>query len=116
MSDRLGRSCIEPIGGQVLGGGALTMLIFCFLVFMYYTLPFCCQRGVGENGEMSEPRPTLQFDLDLEAVRLLHRSVSFHLEKWPGGPDPREQEALQSMKTLLTAALLEFSLDQDGQR
>ena len=40
---------------------------------------------------MSEPRPTLQFDLDLEAVRLLHRSVSFHLEKWPGGPDPREQ-------------------------
>ena len=29
---------------------------------------------------MSEPRPTLQFDLDLEAVRLLHRSVSFHLE------------------------------------
>jgi hypothetical protein len=42
--------------------------------------------------------------------------VSFHLEKWPGGPDPREQEALQSMKTLLTAALLEFSLDQDGQR
>ena len=50
---------------------------------------------------MSEPRPTLQFDLDLEAVRLLHRSVSFHLEKWPGGPDPREQEALQSMKTCL---------------
>lgn len=76
----------------------------------------CCQRVVGENGEMSEPRPTLQFDLDLEAVRLLHRSVSFHLEKWPGGPDPREQEALQSMKTLLTAALLEFSLDQDGLR
>ena len=72
--------------------------------------------SVGENGGMSESRSTLQFDLDLEAVRLLHRSVSFHLEKWPGGPDPREQEALQSMKTLLTAALLEFSLDQDGQR
>ena len=72
--------------------------------------------GVRENGVMSESRPTLQFDLDLEAVRLLHRSVSFHLEKWPGGPDPREQEALQTMKTLLTAALLEFSLDQDGQR
>ncbi len=49
---------------------------------------------------MSEPRPTLQFDLDLEAVRLLHRSVSFHLEKWPGGPDPREQEALQSSEDL----------------
>ena len=75
-----------------------------------------CQRGVGENGAVSEHQPTLQFELDLEAVRLLHRSVSFHLEKWPGGPDPREQEALESMKTLLTAALLEFSLNQDGQR
>ena len=65
--------------------------------------------GVGEDS-------LAVFDLDLEAVRLLHRSVSFYLEKWPGGADPREQEALQSMKTLLTAALLEFSLDQDGQR
>ena len=65
---------------------------------------------------MSESRATLQFDLDLEAVRLLHRSVSFHLEKWPGEPDPQEQQSQQTMKTLLTAALLEFTLDQDGQR
>ena len=75
-----------------------------------------CRGRIGENVVMSESRASLQFDLDLEAVRLLHRSVSFHLEKWPGGPDPREQEALQAMKTLLTAALLEFSLDQDAQR
>ena len=40
----------------------------------------------------------------------------FILEKWPGGPDPREQESLQRMKTLLTAALLECSLEQDGER
>ena len=116
MRDLLGRSCPDPIGGQALGGGALTMPILVLLVISTTRCPVGCQRGVGENGVMSEPRPTLQFDLDLEAVRLLHRSVSFHLEKWPGGPDPREQEALQSMKTLLTAALLEFSLDQDGQR
>ena len=83
---------------------------------MVERLIWCAWGSVGENGGMSESRYTLQFDLDLEAVRLLHRSVSFHLEKWPGGPDPREQEALQSMKTLLTAALLEFSLDQDSQR
>ena len=78
--------------------------------------PLVLVRGFEENGGMSESRPTLQFDLDLEAVRLLHRSVSFHLEKWPGGPDPQEQQSLQTMKTLLTAALLEFTLDQDGQR
>ena len=63
---------------------------------------------------MAEFRPTLQFDLDVEAIRLLHRSVSFYLEKWPGGPDPREQEELQRMKTLLTAALLECNLNQDS--
>ena len=122
MRDWLGRSCPDPIGGQALGGGALTMPIRVLLVTMYYSkhlslsIRWCWCRGFEENGGMSESHPTLQFDLDLEAVRLLHRSVSFHLEKWPGGPDPREQEALQSMKTLLTAALLEFSLDQDGQR
>jgi|TARA_B100001769_G_scaffold255757_1_gene232507 hypothetical protein len=65
---------------------------------------------------MTDSRPTLQFDLDVDAIRLLHRSVSFHLEKWPGGPDPREQEALQRMKTLLTAALLECSFEVDGER
>ena len=60
---------------------------------------------------MANPRQRIQFEMDVEAIRLLHRSVSFHLEKWPGGPDPREQESLQRMKTLLTAALLECSLD-----
>ena len=122
MRERLGRSCPDPMGGQLLDGGALTRDILRRLVVMYYSTPslvsirWCWCGGFEENGGMSESRPTLQFDLDLEAVRLLHRSVSFHLEKWPGGTDPREQEALQAMKTLLTAALLEFSLDQDAQR
>ena len=39
MRDRLGRSCPDPIGDQVLGGGALMMLIFATLVSMYYSLP-----------------------------------------------------------------------------
>ena len=64
----------------------------------------------------TDPLPALQFELDVDAIRLLHRSVSFHLEKWPGGPDPTEQQALVRMKTLLTAALLECSFGQDGQR
>ena len=60
--------------------------------------------------------PTLQFDLDVNAIRLLHRSVSFYLDKWPGGPDPREQQDLQRLKTLLFAALMECSLEEDGER
>ena len=59
---------------------------------------------------MSESRPTLQFDLDLEAVRLLHRSVSFHLEKWPGG-HPNEQVALQQLKDNLFRVILEKTLE-----
>ena len=69
-----------------------------------------------EQGVTTDPLPTLQFELDVEAIRVLHRSVSFYLEKWPGGPDPSEQQALVRMKTLLTAALLECSFGQDGQR
>ena len=69
-----------------------------------------------ESVVSTDPVPALQFELDVDAIRLLHRSVSFHLEKWPGGPDPSEQQALVRMKTLLTAALLECSFDQDGQR
>ena len=37
MRDRLGRSCPDPIGGQALGGGALTMPIRVLLVTMYYS-------------------------------------------------------------------------------
>ncbi|MAV11276.1 MAG: hypothetical protein CMN96_07510 [Synechococcus sp. MED850] len=65
---------------------------------------------------MTEFRPTLQFELDADAIRLLYRSVRFYLEKWPGGPDPREQEDLHRLQTLLYAALLECSFDQDGER
>ena len=70
----------------------------------------------GERSRMAEPRQTLQFELDADAIRLLYRSVRFHLDKWPGGPDPREQEDLHRLQTLLYAALLECSFDQEGER
>ena len=81
-------------------------------------LPLRWPEGVTrQNGAMNDDdSSTLQFQLDREAIRLLHRSVSFYLEKWPGGPDPREQDGLQRMKTLLTAALLEWTLEQDAER
>ena len=40
MRDRLGRRFPDPIGGQALGGGALTMPICVLLVTMYYSLFF----------------------------------------------------------------------------
>ena len=47
-----------------------------------------------------------------DAVRLLHRSVSFYYEKWPGGPDPEEQENLRDLKSILSAMMLETLYDQ----
>ena len=43
---------------------------------------------------MPEEDPTLQFELNEEAIGLMLKSVSFYLERWPGGPDPSEQEGL----------------------
>ena len=65
---------------------------------------------------MTDQAPRLQFDLDGDAIRLLHRSVAYYLERWPGGPDPREQQDLQALQRLLYAALLECSFHEDGQR
>ena len=47
MRDRLGRSCPDPIGGQVLGGGALTMPIRVLLVTMYYSLVLAVNVVLG---------------------------------------------------------------------
>ena len=63
---------------------------------------------------MTDQAPRLQFDLDADAIRLLHRSVAYYLERWPGGPDPREQQDLQTLQRLLYAALLECTLHEDG--
>ena len=35
MRERLGRSCPDPMGGQLLGGGALRRDMFKWMVFMY---------------------------------------------------------------------------------
>ena len=59
---------------------------------------------------MPEEDPTLQFELNEEAIGLVLKSVSFYLERWPGGPDPSEQEGLIKLKSLFAAALLEFPM------
>ena len=116
IRDRLGRKWPWAMGGQGTGwwGADVTDLGIgtCVLI----DLAVGVKRGSHEDGVMTDSRPTLQFELDVDAIRLLHRSVRFHLEKWPGGPDPQEQEDLHRLQTLLYAALLECSFDQDGER
>ena len=49
---------------------------------------------------MQEEDPTLQFELNEEAIGLMLKSVSFYLERWPGGPDPAEQEGLHKLSLI----------------
>jgi hypothetical protein len=57
--------------------------------------------------EFEESEAVMPFELNGRAIQLILKSVSFHLEKWPGG-DPQEQQELMDMKLLFTAANLEF--------
>jgi hypothetical protein len=43
-------------------------------------------------------------------VELMHRAVTFYLDKWPGG-DPGEQEALLVLKAQLDKLKLEVLFD-----
>ena len=76
----------------------------------------CVKPWFSQNRFRTDQAPGLQFDLDADAIRLLHRSVAYYLERWPGGPDPQEQQDLQTLQRLLYAALLECTLHEDGQR
>jgi len=51
----------------------------------------------------------MYFEFNQPSIALMYQSVAFYLEKWPGGPDPSEQEALHKLKTLFASALMEYS-------
>lgn len=58
-----------------------------------------------------DDRFRVEFSADVGSLRLLRKSVSYFLEKWPGG-DPQEQISLVAMRTELDKALLELLLDE----
>ena len=65
----------------------------------------------------AENDQTIDLSIDINTARLLQKSVIFHLERWAGAPDPREQEQLQKLKNLFSAILMEFTYEgPDGQR
>lgn len=52
-----------------------------------------------------------ELTVSADAIRLLSRSVSLYLERWPGS-DPEEQEALMELKMLLSTMVLETLYDE----
>ena len=51
-------------------------------------------------------------EMDINALRLLHRVISEAHDGWPGGP-AEEQDCLLRMKTQLFAALMDHMLESD---
>ena len=51
-----------------------------------------------------------QIELPIEAVRLIHKSLDFHYQKWAGG-EPQEQEDLQMMRDNFYKIILEHRFE-----
>lgn len=54
---------------------------------------------------MEEPE-YYNLDLPIEAIKIIHKSLSFHHEKWPGG-EPHEQEDIRMMRDNFYRIMLE---------
>ena len=54
-----------------------------------------------------------QVHLTPDAIKQIHRTLSFHLDKWPGG-DPEEQEALVQLKSDFYRIVLETTFQEDA--
>lgn len=59
---------------------------------------------------MEDETQYYSLELPIEAVKLLHKSLSFHHEKWPGG-HPEEQENILMMKNNFYRIILEHQFE-----
>jgi len=59
------------------------------------------------EGDFDENLPYIELQFGIEDLHLLYKSVSVHLEKWPGG-DVDEQKRLSYLKNFLYKAVLEY--------
>ena len=57
-----------------------------------------------------EDQDYYQLELPIEAVRMIHKSLSFHLEKWAGG-DPCEQEDIRMMRDNFYKIILDYQFE-----
>ena len=53
-----------------------------------------------------------QLNMTGYGARIFKRSVDYYLERWPGG-DPEEQASLKQLQLVLTAIVLEDTIERD---
>ena len=66
---------------------------------------------IYQDDDFDEDLPYIELQFGIDDLRLLYRSVSVHVDKWPGG-DAEEQERLQYLKNFLYRIVLEYNFNQ----
>ena len=67
---------------------------------------------IYQDDDFNEDLPYIELQFGPEDLHLLYKSVSVHLDKWPGG-DAEEQERLQYLKSFLYRIVLEYKFQID---
>lgn len=49
-------------------------------------------------------------ELPIEAIRMIHKSLAFHLDKWPGG-SAEEQEDIRMMRDNFYKIILDYQFE-----
>jgi len=65
-----------------------------------------------QDDDFNEDLPYIELQFGIDDLRLLYRSVSVHVDKWPGG-DAEEQERLQYLKNFLYRIVLEYKFSHE---
>ena len=66
---------------------------------------------IYQDDDFDEDLPYVELQFGIDDLRLLYKSVSVHVDKWPGG-DAEEQERLQYLKNFLYRIVLEYNFNQ----
>jgi hypothetical protein len=67
---------------------------------------------IYQDDDFNEDLPYIELQFGIDDLRLLYRSVSVHVDKWPGG-DAEEQERLQYLKNFLYRIVLEYKFSHE---
>ena len=65
-----------------------------------------------QDDDFDEDLPFIELQFGIDDLRLLYKSVSVHVDKWPGG-DAEEQERLQYLKNFLYRIILEYKFSHE---
>ena len=65
-----------------------------------------------QDEDFDEDLPYVELQFGIDDLRLIYKSVSVHVDKWPGG-DAEEQERLQYLKNFLYRIVLEYKFSHE---